>query len=488
MGPPKEGAEQGNGGEKRLSFTSNLLAWFGFGPDGSQVYETPDRDLVQLIGQLDQARIADLGRLYSRNAYYEGRQPLRFMTEVIARRFGDRLTPLILDWPRLGVDAYEHRLDVEGFRYGGGESSDESLWQVWQANDLDEQSQQAHLDSLALGRSYVLVGAGDSSDDPPMVTVESPFQVSALRDPRTLKITALMKRWAESDGSQWAAVYRPDDTVIATLDRSNWRIVHRDDHQVGRVLAAVLPNRPRLLHPDGMSEFEDLIPIADAANKIATDMMTSAENYIMPRRWIFGLKEEDFKDEAGNDIPTFDLLAGNIWTSENENAKAGQFPEADLANFHNTIKLLAQMAAQTLALPPYYMGFVGENPTSADAIRSSEVQLVKRVNRKQTYLGGAWEDVMRMVLRVQSGSWDQAARSMETQWRDPATPTDAQKADAVVKKVQAGIIPVEQAREDLGYSPEQRRRMAAMDQDAATDPTIEALTGKLLAGAGDATS
>lgn len=463
-----------------MSFGANLLEWFGFGPENPVRYVKPERDLTDLIGQLEMARIADLPRLISRDAYYEGRQPLRFVTPVIQRRYGDRMSTLVLNWPRLGADAYEHRLDIEGFRYGGVDSSDESLWQVWQANDLDEQSQQAHLDSLVLGRSYVIVGAGDAPDDPPLVTVESPFQVSALRDPRTRRITALMKRWSESDGSTWATVLRPNDTVTLTQDKGAWRTVHRDQHEIGRVLAVVLPNRPRLLNPDGMSEFEDLIPIADAANKIASDMMTSAENYIMPRRWIFGLREEDFKDEHGNDLPTFDLLAGNIWTSENQDAKAGQFPEADLQNFHNTIKLLAQLAAQTLALPPHYMGFVGDNPTSADAIRSSETQLVKRVERKHTYLGGAWEDVMRMILRVQTGAWDEAARSLETQWRDPATPTEAQKADAVVKKVQTGIIPIEQAREDLGYSPEQRRRMAEMDRNAATDPLVDRLTSGLL--------
>jgi hypothetical protein len=33
---------------------------------------------------------------------------------------------------------------------------------VWQANNCDEQSQQGHLDSIALSRSYVAVGAGDA--------------------------------------------------------------------------------------------------------------------------------------------------------------------------------------------------------------------------------------------------------------------------------------------------------------------------------------
>jgi hypothetical protein len=122
----------------------------------------------------------------------------------------------------------------------------------------------------------------------------------------------------------------------------------------------------------------------------------------------------------------------------------------------------------TMALPPHFNPFTGENPSSADAIRSSETQLVKRVERKQTFLGGAWEEVMRLVLRFQTGVFEDRARSLETMWRDPSTPTVAQKADAVMKlatPINGGraILPIEQAREDLGYTPEQRRRMADMD-------------------------
>ncbi len=44
------------------------------------------------------------------------------------------------------------------------------------------------------------------------------------------------------------------------------------------------------------------------------------------------------------------------------------------------------------------MNFVGDNPTSADAIRSSETQLVKRIERKHTFLGGAAWEVQRINL------------------------------------------------------------------------------------------
>ncbi|MFE4229142.1 phage portal protein [Arthrobacter sp. NPDC056886] len=407
--------------------------------------------------------------------YFEGAQPLKYMAPVMQAEIGDRVSQLVLNWLRFGAEAYENRLDIEGFRYRGESSSDEELWRIWQANGLDEQAQQAHLDALVLGRSYVIVGSGDEDDSDPVVTVESPFQVFAERDPRTRRVTAAVKRWQEGEGEdavQRATLYLPDSTESFAFSKE-WKSTGKaDDHELGRVPVVPLVNRPRILRPDGLSEFQDVIPVADAANKMATDMMVSAEYHAMPRRWAVGLKADDFVDKDGNAISAWSRDTGTLWGSENDQAKFGQFQEADLSVFHNSIKLLAQLASQMLALPPHYLSFVGDNPASADAIRSSETQLVKRVERKHTYFGGSWEDVQRLVLRFKNGVWDEDAKTLETVWRDPSTPTVAQVADATVKKVQTGIVPVEQARIDLGYTQQQRDNMVEMDARAKSNPDI----------------
>jgi hypothetical protein len=430
--------------------------------------------------RLDAKLAGQIPALDKLDKYFEGEQPLKYMAAAMQEEIGDRVSQLVLNWLRFGAEAYENRLDVEGFRYRGSDSSDDDLWAIWQANGLDEQSQQAHLDSLVLGRSYVIVGSPDTDDDAPIVSVESPFQVFAERDPRTRHVSAAVKRWQEGEGKevvQRATLYLPNSTESFAAGKDGWKSTgSADNHELGRVPVVPLVNRPRILRPDGLSEFQDVIPVADAANKMATDMMVSGEYHAMPRRWASALKADDFVDANGNPIGVWSRDAGRLWATESTETKFGQFQESDLAVFHNSIKLLAQLASQMLALPPHYLSFVGDNPASADAIRSSETQLVKRVERKHTYLGGAWEDVQRLVLRVQTGKWDPAALGLETQWRDPATPTVAQKADAVVKLVQTGILPIEQAREDLGYSQEQRNRMVEMDDRAKSNPDIANLT------------
>lgn len=438
-----------------------------------------EKDLVRL----DRKLASSIVKLKRNDDYYEGEQPLKYMAPALEKEVGDRIAQLVINWPRLVADAFEARLDIEGFRYRGSESSDEELWNVWQANDLDEQSQQAHLDSIALSRSYVVVGSGDDDGDPPLVTVESPFQVFAERDPRTRKVSAAIKRWADEDPDvpvQYATLYLPDvtESFVWEPKRKLWVSYSKDPHELGKVPVHPLVNRPRVLRPDGLSEFHDVLPIADAANKMATDMMVSAEFHAMPRRWAFGLKESDFVDESGRPVSTWSMIAGRLWANESKDVSVGQFPEADLTVFHNSIKLLAQLASQMAALPPHYMSFTSDNPASADAINGTEAQLVKKAERKQTYLGGGWEDAQRTVLRIMKGKWDVEARTLETMWRDPSTPTISSKADAVTKLASGDrpIVPVEQAREDLGYSPEQRKRMLEMDDRARSNPDIERLT------------
>src|SRR5690606_29674319 len=124
----------------------------------------------------------------------------------------------------------------------------------------------------------------------------------------------------------------------------------------------------------------------------------------------------------------------------------------------------------------HYIGTATDNPASADAIRSAESRLVKRAERKQRIFGGGWEQVMRLVRRIQTGEWDPRLRQLETVWRDASTPTIAQKADAAIKLYtappgQRPIVPLRQTREDLGYSAAQIARMEAEDaREAEQDP------------------
>lgn len=466
---------------------------------------------------LDEAR--RLARLLSReqkplaknDLYFDGEQPLRFVSQQLEEQLGYRLSPIVLNLALFAVDVYDNRLDIEDFRVQstqrtvigadgtftrevvGNNSADADVRDAWQENDGPFISQQAHRESLALGRAYAMVGGGEDPDDAPVITIESPFDAIHEDDPRTHQVRHGLKRWTDLDKTKWMTYLRSDGSSIT------WRQSGRDwveetsdatDANEQKLCALVpLINDPRVLgryrngkvdQRFGRSVFHPIISPLDALNKIASDMMVSAEFHALPRRWATGLDESDFVDENGKPIDTFSLVAGRMWATEKEKAQFGQFPEAALTNFHETIKLLMQIVAMQLGLPAHYLLFQGDNPPSADAIRSSESELVKRAERKQTTLSTRWEQVQRLVLMELGRGADARPRMIETSWRDAATPTIAQKADAIVKLVQAkdnsgrSILPIEQAREDLGYTAVDQSRMADWDATAVQDAQLNA--------------
>lgn len=450
---------------------------------------TPDQWLQWLISKHQ----PELSQLRDYNDYYENEPPFAYMHPELMRELEGRLQQLLLNWSALVVETAEERADLTSFNLKDGKAADD-LWDIWQANDLDEGSSQAHVDSLVFGRSFAIVGAPDEPGDEPLITVESPLEVHAELDPRTRGVVAAYKTWSEDqvDGRKvdHATLYLPNGTSWWVKNGTTWEIdseYEPDDHNLGTVPVVPIVNRPRISKsrkgrggPLGASELIGAIPVVNGVNKIATDMMISAEFHAMPRRWALGFGPEDFQDENGNVVSSWSKIAGRVWATDknvkDDGVQVGQFPEAQLSNFHDTIKLLGTLLASLYGLPATYMGLAFDNPPSADGIRALEARLIKRVERKTRAWGNAWERVMRLAARIDSGQDRPELDRLEAKWADPATPTVAQKADAAVKLRTAGITSLRQTWEDLGYTAEQQ---AQMQEDLDAEDARDAATFKL---------
>jgi hypothetical protein len=441
-------------------------------------------DTLKALIQMHDRQLEKL-RLY--NSYYEGEQPLSYMHPELIQQLEGQVRQVVINWPQMVVDAIEERLDIEGFRRPEEASGDKDLWEIWQDNDMDSGSQRAHVEALALGRSYVTVGSPDVKGDAPVITDESPMDMIAVTDPKTRRTGAALRRWS-SDGvelpasvANMATLYLPNSTIIFRKDDAGaWAPDgRRDDHNLGQTPVVPILNRARRKSPLGVSEMKLILPISDAACKIATDMMVGANFHALPRYWATGVSESDFVDENNNPVSIWKTVTGRMWATEEEVAKLGQFEASDLSNFHKTLDTLAQLVASLCGMPPHYLGFTTDNPASADAIRSSETRLVKRAERKQGMFEEGWEQVMRLAMRISSGKWDPTLRRLETAWRDPSTPTVGQVYDAAIKAYQADVVPLKFTRRKLGYNDVEIGQMEEMDAEAAAKDPVGQMT-KLL--------
>ncbi len=424
------------------------------------------------------------------DAYYAGRQPLSFLSRAAQEALGDRLRVLVANYPRLVADSLAERLRVIGFRVDGQPA--DRIWAAWEAAGFEDAHQIAHTEALVLGRSFVTVWSDSSGA--PTLTVESPHEMGVVRDPVTREVTAAAKRWTQ-DNRAHAVLFLPDKIhryvssasvpELGAIPPEGWQHAGSDPNPLGVVPVVPFVNRGRLLDVDGVSEMSEVCDLTDAISKLLADLMVSSEFYSRPRRWATGLEiqEKPVVDEQGQPVTDalgepvtravnpFGTEANRVWQSEAVDTKFGQFPSADLSGYENAIGLLLQAISAVSGLPAHYLGVHGDQPASADAIRSAEASLVSRAHARMRSFGPSWSRVAALVSAVENGT---TPRRVEVVWANPETRTVAQEADAVTKLVQAGILPTEEALARLGYGPEQIEAMRAMSLRSRLDAQVVA--------------
>lgn len=427
----------------------------------------------------------DTGRLATLDAYWLGTAPSAFLSPDAKEALGDRLRTLCVNFPRLAVASLAERLRVTGFRTEGPDAEpDEALWQVWRRNRLDDGADAAHTDALTYGRAFVIVWAGR---DPatPRVTVESARQVATATDPADRTVTAALKRWA-ADGKGHAVVYEPDQITryvseanvveAGAIPLTGWTAAQTIGNPLGVVPVVPLVNRGRLLDVDGVSEMGPVLDLADAIAKLHADAMVTSEFYARPRRWMTGM--EIVEDDEGSPVKPFSAALDALWHSESPETKFGQFEAARLDGYGDLIATLTQEVGALTGLPPHYLGLNGDQPASADAIRSAEASLVARAQSKARTFGQAWSDVARLILAVRDGV-DPTTLDVETVWANPETRTPAQSADAAAKLAGIGVPLSVVLSEQMGYTPAQVQRVREARRGEALDGVGLDLAGLL---------
>src|SRR5262252_9634026 len=107
--------------------------------------------------QLDAQAARALGYM----GYYDGQSQITALMDSAEREtFLRFLQESYANWCELIVNAVAERLQVVGFRFG---DSTDAAWAIWQANQLDADSELVQTDALVCGRSFVLVQADDDN-------------------------------------------------------------------------------------------------------------------------------------------------------------------------------------------------------------------------------------------------------------------------------------------------------------------------------------
>jgi hypothetical protein len=426
------------------------------------------------------------------NEYYAGR-PTRvpWLPEQARDEFYRLLDLTKSNYMGLVVDATAERLAVEGFRIGGNSEADDETWQIWQRSNFDNDSDQAILEALITGQSYVLVAPGAAEGDPATLYAEHPSQaiVEYVPGAGRREAAAGLKVWVDDWTGKWlATLYLPDlvykfqsvNARTSGVEGVNWqprRAVGESwplVNPLGEVLLVELPNNPRLL-TGGVSEIGDVTPIQDRICKTLADRLMTQDYGAFPQKWAIGYPEEDAQGRPNR----IDVGRNRMVTSDVAETRFGQWEAAPLDPYSSAKREDVKDIASRTRTPAQYL--LGEmSNVNGETLKAAESGLVSKVRQRQRSYGEGFETVVGLARRAQGlGDPDE---QIETIWRNPEFRTEGELVDALVKMATIGV-PHEALWERWGATPLEIGRWKKMAEEAATRDIagqISALTGQMM--------
>ena len=335
-----------------------------------------------------------------RSLYYLGKHSLRAAGKLglaVPAQIGKLET--ILGWPAKAVTTLEHRLNLRGF----------------------------------------VTENGNHDGFAEVIAARSAREATALWSRRSRKIIAGLTLNPKTDWEDaTVSIWLPDRVITATDTRAGWKLT-RQAHSMGQVPMVMLSFRPHLEEEFGVSRItKTVMGLTDSAMRTMMRMEGTAEFFSFPQRYALGVQEEDFANTFKTYLNRFLALGRD---DNGELPTMGEFTSSSPQPHIEQLRVLASMFSGETSIPLNYLGIVQDNPSSADAIRAAEADLITVAERAQRTYGPAWAQVMRMAHAIHAGGWDPGLTRIEPQWRDPATPTAAATAQSVMSLVQAGVLP-----------------------------------------------
>lgn len=418
------------------------------------------------------------------DAYYRGDHPLPWLAPQARDEFRRILAMTRANYMGLVVDAMVERMQVDGFRVGDSEGADPETWRIWQANNLDSDFDQALLEAGISGQVYLMVAPNPDDEATPHMWVEHASQAIVEFEPGTnrRRRAAGLKVWTDDwTGKILATLYLPDwlykfEAVKPRVGQKRVAWVQREvpreswpaPNTLGEVPLFELPNNPRLL-TGGVSELSDVTDVQDRINKTIADRLMTQDYGAFPQKWASAWPETD---EHGSPTPPIDIGRNRMVTTDVSEARFGQWDAAPLDPYSAAKREDVKDIASRTRTPAQYL--LGEmSNVNGETLKASESGLVSKVRQRQRSCSDPTEAAVRLARRAANlGTGDEM---METMWRNPEFRTEGELTDAVVKRLQSRIASLRQAREDVGYSAIQIRRLEEDDLTvASSDPALAA--------------
>ena len=289
----------------------------------------------------------------------------------------------VFGWCTKAVDAIADRLSFRGF-----DNDVFDFTEIFNLNNPDTFFDSAILSSLIASCCFVYISTG--SEEVPRLQVIDGGNATGIIDP----ITGLLREGyavlARDDYGRpkEEAYFTPDATYIYKDNKP----VAQHTHSVGWPLLVPIIHRPDAVREFGRSRItRAAMYYQQYAKRTMERADLTAEFYSFPQKYVLGLSPEAERLDSWR--ATISSMLQFDKDSDGDKPSVGQFNQPSMSPFTEQLRTAAAAFAGETGLTLDDLGFVTDNPSSAEAIKASHENLRIAARKAQKNFGSGFINV-----------------------------------------------------------------------------------------------
>lgn len=324
-------------------------------------------------------------RILKRYKYYEMKNGVNYFRTLIPPDF--MYMSEVLGWCGKAVDSLADRLCFREF-----ENDNFDLNTIFKMNNSDILHDSAILGALIASCCFIYISP--DIDDSPRLQVIDGSDATGVSDPITGLLTegyAVISR-KENKEPDIEAYFLPN----ATEYWQNGKMFRRDVHKSPYPLLVPIVYRPDAKRPFGHSRISRAcMSIMQGALRTLLRSEVSAEFYSFPQRYVTGLSydAEDGEEAFEAWKATMSSFISFSKDEEGQSPHLGQFDQQSMTPYMDQLRTFAALFSGETGLTLDDLGFVTDNPSSAEAIKAAHESLRLTARKAQKTFGSGFLNV-----------------------------------------------------------------------------------------------
>lgn len=316
-------------------------------------------------------------RVRLRYKYYELKNAFSNPSKLIPPIF--QYVKPVLGWCAKGVDSIADRLVFDGFK-----NDNFYIGEIFDMNSSDIFFDDAVLSALISACCFIYISEDDSGY--PRLQVIDGGNATGIIDPITKMLSEGYAILELGDYGEPVseAYFLPGETQIYT----NGKLTDTYTHDAPYALLVPIIYRPDAVRPFGHSRISRAcMELTQQALRTQLRSEVASEFYSFPQKYIFGMDPKAMFSGSEKIEAYMSSLLQISKDEDGDHPVAGQFQQASMAPYNDTMRNIASLFAGETGLTLDDLGFSTANPTTAEAIAASHENLRLTARKAQRTFG-----------------------------------------------------------------------------------------------------